>query len=386
MTIAQNAFVRAMRSSRGQAGGVVESELLLLGARTAVTAATSDTLTALVSQRVAWDRLLAMAEQHRVTPLLYQTLSRLGSGLVPAGVLAQLRSTVDFTVRYNLARTAELVQLLGLLNKHGIAALPFKGPLLAASVYGSLGLRQFSDLDVVVRHTDLPRAITLITTRGYKEYQYTNSPVAPAERSDCLLVHPTTGTNVELQCAVFRWPFRFPERFDLLWENIGEATLAGSTVRSFADEDLLLYLCVHGSKHLWQRMIWICDVAELLRARPGLDWRRVARRAEELGGTRMLYTGLLLARELLGAPPVPLLAPARDDRYAAELAQEVCAHLFETPEEDTTGARTPLYYLRMRERLRDRLDLCVKLYPRSPQLLHVARTYGLKTVRNILGV
>src|SRR3712207_8653927 len=37
----------------------------------------------------------------------------------------------------------------------------------------------------------------------------------------------------------------------------------------------LLILCVHGTKHIWGRLSWICDVAELLRTQPDMDWEYV---------------------------------------------------------------------------------------------------------------
>ena len=36
------------------------------------------------------------------------------------------------------------------LPLQGIAAIPYKGPVLAAAVYGNLALRTFSDLDILV--------------------------------------------------------------------------------------------------------------------------------------------------------------------------------------------------------------------------------------------
>jgi len=36
-----------------------------------------------------------------------------------------------------------LLKLLDLFENHGIPAVPFKGPVLASSIYGDLSLRQF---------------------------------------------------------------------------------------------------------------------------------------------------------------------------------------------------------------------------------------------------
>ena len=39
---------------------------------------------------------------------------------------------------------------------------------------------------------------------------------------------------------------------------------------------------IHGAKHLWERLIWVCDIVELVKARPNLDWDRVISTAREV--------------------------------------------------------------------------------------------------------
>ena len=49
-----------------------------------------------------------------------------------------------------------------------------------------------------------------------------------------------------------------------------------------ASEDLLIDLCAHGCKHLWQRLAWIGDIAALTRSRR-LAWDVVIARAAGAG-------------------------------------------------------------------------------------------------------
>jgi hypothetical protein len=53
-------------------------------------------------------------------------------------------------------------------------------------------------------------------------------------------------------------------------------TLAALAYGNLSLENLLLVRCAHGSKHLWERLGWICDVAELIRVRKEKsDWEKV---------------------------------------------------------------------------------------------------------------
>ncbi|GAG91885.1 unnamed protein product, partial [marine sediment metagenome] len=83
-------------------------------------------------------------------PLLYQSLKKTCPEAVPDDTLEQLRAYFLTNAKRNLFLTGKLLRLLELLKDNGILAVPFKGPVLAESVYGDLSLRQFADLDILV--------------------------------------------------------------------------------------------------------------------------------------------------------------------------------------------------------------------------------------------
>ena len=96
-------------------------------------------------------------------------------------------------------------------------------------------------------------------------------------------------------------------------------------------EDLLLVLCLHGSKHCWERLAWICDVAELIGANPELDWNEIMRRSAALNIEKAVMLGLDLASELVDAPRARECfsnhpaAPKRATAVAFNKTTAVCA-------------------------------------------------------------
>ena len=88
--------------------------------------------------------------------------------MIPPAILDQLRDSFRTNLVRNEVLARELVTLLDLLRAHGISAIPFKGPTLAASAYGHLSLRQFGDLDLFVPKCDLPRACEVLVSHGYR--------------------------------------------------------------------------------------------------------------------------------------------------------------------------------------------------------------------------
>src|SRR5438046_1996796 len=83
-------------------------------------------------------------------------------------------SQVILSFQKNAARsvllTWELVDILDLFATEGIEAMPYKGPAIAISIYGRLALRQFSDLDILVRKRDVWRCQQLLISRGYQPH------------------------------------------------------------------------------------------------------------------------------------------------------------------------------------------------------------------------
>jgi hypothetical protein len=88
-----------------------------------------------------------------------------------------------------------------------------------------------------------------------------------------------------------------------------------------APEDLLLMLCVHGSRHCWDKLEHLAGVAEL--ARGTLDWPAVWRRADAMHCRRMVAFALLLAHALFEAPLPSEAATAWRSAPLRAMAREI---------------------------------------------------------------
>jgi hypothetical protein len=111
---------------------------------------------------------------------------------------------------------------------------------------------------------------------------------------------------------------------------------------------------MHGSKHVWSRLIWICDVAQLLESYPGLDWREVVLEAKRKGLWRALALGVLLAHRMADSPvPDSILREFESDSIARRLALHFEQNLFDAPGR-TPKSRIPysVQLLGFRDRLR----------------------------------
>ncbi|WP_244142139.1 nucleotidyltransferase family protein [aff. Roholtiella sp. LEGE 12411] len=125
---------------------------------------------------------------------------------------------------------------------------------------------------------------------------------------------------------------------------------------------MLVILCVHGSKHLWERLAWICDLAELIRIHQQTDWEQIMAKAKKLGTERMLLLGLYLAHNLLETTlPEPVNQRIRADLECQKLTFEVCQDFFNQTISQTEGFsfKTFKFHIRMMERQQDKIHYCI---------------------------
>jgi hypothetical protein len=286
-------------------------------------------------------------------------LKKVDPQLVPPTIMARLDEHFRFNARHNFRLLDELLTILKLFESNGIEVAPFKGPTLAILVYGNLGFREFSDLDILVRPDNVIKAKNLLCSIGYQpEIQLAGARLEHFIQSqhELLFRREADGNMVELHWKIDSKYFSFSLNVQDVWMRLKPVTIAGTTVMTLAREDLLLYLCAHGAKHLWERLEWICGVAELVREAGRLDWTVLLKRATKLKGERTLFLGLLLANDLLEASlPPRVLQEAHSDEVVTSLASWVRERLFDKRLHEAGPIECAIFYFKLNRRKRDGL-------------------------------
>jgi len=334
-----------------------EAELLLACARVSTDDATAAQINETLKRGIDWERSTKRAQRHGMLPLLYWNLRRFSSADIPAEALSKLRSYFNENVRRNLFLTRELLSLLNLLESNRIPAVPYKGPVLAQMAYQNLALRDIRDLDIFIRGEDFPKAMRALHSRGYRSATQLDSERAiracRAREYAHTMVHDK-GSIVELHWAIT--PKFLPFSLDnALWERLEPMAFAGTTVLNFAKEDLVLILCVHGAKHMWERLEWICCLAQLIRNYPEIDWTLAIERAEAQGGAGMLLLGLLLAHELFEVSLTDEVRQRIQAPTLTRLGAQVRDRLFRDEDGPDEFLEESMFHFPIRERTIDRL-------------------------------
>jgi hypothetical protein len=342
-----------------------EWSILLAAASVEPSSQKEERLRALIRQSVRWDLLFALAEQHGVQPLLHQALSNLLNE-IPAEQLLLLQQSSQTNLHKAMLLSRELIRIVDHLSSRGIAVMPYKGLALAELVYGDIALRQAGDIDLLIRPDEFRRACKAVGELGYIPHDRFSEAEERAQLKsgyECAFDGAAGRNLLEVQWAI--QPRFYAIDFDMtgLFERGTTIAVAGQTMKTPSIEDLFLVLAAHAAKHVWGRLIWLCDLARIM-ILPNLNWDWIRSQADILGIVRILQVTMLAANRLLNAeiPAAARLAGLAEGSAAAlSLASEVQIHLQRAA---LFNVESPAYFrlmMRLRERPADRRRFLTRL-------------------------
>jgi predicted nucleotidyltransferase len=312
---------------------------------------------------VDWERLVQLAQHHGLVPLVFRRLSAEMDASRSAGLEA-LRQLDKSNAHRTLWLTLELLNIHRHLQTRGLEVLPYKGPVLAEMLYGNVAMRQFSDLDLLIRSSDLGAIKEALEELGYEPGLRLEKA---AERDYLKSGYEYTfdgarGRNLlEIKWQIL--PRFYSIGFDVneFFERASVITIEGQRLRTLCDQDLMLVLCVHAAKHGWKQISWLCDIVQLARSR-GLDWAALRAKAESLGIMRIVAGTFLLAHKLLGAAvPAELGIEIGKDKDAELLAQRIVRLIVAEDEFDPESITYFRLMVELRERRRDQVSFWWRL-------------------------
>jgi len=261
-----------------------------------------------------WQALLGLAVAHGVLLIVHNSF--LQNGIETPGFFA---ATVGGHRSRAEKYAEELAGLLRRFAERNIDVLPLKGPALAEVLYGDAALRSCDDLDLLVRHEDFSKAEKLLFDAGFS---------ARPEPDDYHRKFVRDEVMVELHFRIAS-PRSFP--FDLAgaWSRARRRKFRYAPMLAFSDEDLVLFLCLHGLKHGFSRLIWIMDVARAVAKLPRGGFEALERNARRQNLEQPLLIACETAREALPELlPSEIEALVAGSPQAAAKARDALERLF----------------------------------------------------------
>jgi len=281
-----------------------------------------------------WNEISALAVRHGVGPLLHRALQ---SGAAPTGVPGPVRARIAeerrATAFRNLRNIGEFERIACALRARGIPVIPLKGLHLADLVYGDISLRPMSDLDILVPRAEVGPAATVLQSLQYgfvEDLSAASAKMPDTTKCNLGLANPGAGTWLELHWSLLEPAGRYAPLVDEVWRAAAPARFGNAETLVMSPELLLLHVCAHlacGHVFLFS-LHGLCDIAEIARAYPSLDWRFVADHGARHGLRRGIGAALRLARDHLGAAiPDQALASLGADTLDPDMLADAMKHL-----------------------------------------------------------
>ncbi|UWE08644.1 nucleotidyltransferase domain-containing protein [Actinacidiphila bryophytorum] len=326
-------------------------ELLLLCSRVRMTPRQEGAAADLLGAGVDPGRLVETAVRHKVLQLAGPHIVR----LAPRGSLAfGTKRLIDFYVHANAQRNrvlfAEAARVLEAFDAADVTAVPLKGVVLAQEVYPDPGLRSLNDLDFLIGPHQRAVASKTLTSLGYivGDMDPWTGALEPADRETELTWRLHLG-NLHPHVRLLDDPFAPCARIDLSYDATGggDRQLSGALLdaaepgtccavpcRRLTPVDFLLHIAVHLHKEAtndrWlgagseQNLIKFCDLREYaLHLGSDTDWKRVARRAEEIGAAAALLHSAVRVHHLFADPFAGMLVSCLADGPVGSIADDI---------------------------------------------------------------
>jgi hypothetical protein len=271
-------------------------------------------------------RFLATAVAHRVRPLLGWRLRQSGElASWPVALRQALAGAERAEAALEIVRRNDLCRLLQAFASADVAVVLLKGAALAYSIYPEPWLRPREDTDVLVRTTDVDRAVDVLASAGFG---------SPPRQRGRFVTHQRlfvrSDASGRRDAYDLHWKIANPAPFadllspdDLLHDAATVALTDPQTARVPSRSHALLIACWHRVSHHHDSddLLWLYDLHLLLDRATDADLEHVLEVARRTRTGAICARGLRLASQRFASrlPPSLLADLERSDGAASSV-------------------------------------------------------------------
>jgi hypothetical protein len=352
-----------------------EHEILRVLCRSPIPKGDWEHARSLIDDATNWQALFELARVWEVEPVAFSNLCSADCDAIPVAVRKAASKGSQQARALALAGSLGVVEIVQRLEARGISVIVLKGPAVAIAAYGDASLRSFADADLLVPKESISKATQLLKDLGYRpHYRDTDEPTLIAHQHALELSQG--GRKVELHWALMSRHLKFDVDVQALWSAARRVECAGSTITVLAPHHLFLFICAHGAKHMWERVRWISDVVQLADRLTVDNVVSINSLSAETHTKRLLTLAVLVAKRILRADAIAFDSLDLESEDAViPLVEIVDGRINGRPagmepireERRDSEMNALLFWVRSRERLRDRVAILTTLFLSPPK-------------------
>lgn len=267
---------------------------------------------------------MRLAHWHRMTGMLFAFLrDNVSADLLPADHMEHIRGHYRHTAVRTLHIRSEFVKAVRALQAENIEVMALKGVALIDSVYRDPGVREMSDVDLLVKAEFADRAQEIARSLGYEA----GGSVSPEHKHLPRLHNHDRELSFEIHTHIVGSDSPLHFDIDTFWQHARPVTLHGMDVFVPSPEHMLL----HVSLHFFQdrrftsgsSLKQLNDVIGLIGVDDkNIDWEFFLSEVKQYRLDGPIFSILSTASTIMGANvPAPVLDVLRPADYSEKMEE-----------------------------------------------------------------
>jgi hypothetical protein len=285
-----------------------EDRMILSCVKIQFNAAELEQINGLIPQIKDWNYLIKTIIDRGIGPLLFKKLPLLSNrALIPEQVQTGLQQAYYKTLSRSMILYEAFRKVAEALTAEGIQVIVLKGIYLSEQLYQDIGLRQFSDIDLLVKEEDGKKCLTILKGMGFKPF---DSSVTEFIGGQTEIVHHTpmvlNDISVEIHIRLHRKNKDYAIKTEDFIQHAQPVSINRIPVHALQLYDLLIHLCVHLDKHFTGGHVQFTsfnDITNILTIHAGeIEWTVFAKRCGENICEELVFKYLILINKYYNAP------------------------------------------------------------------------------------
>lgn len=307
----------------------IEDKLLLASCKLNLTQTEIGVVEQLVADVGNWEYFTKNTLLCSLGPLIFNTFNSVSNKhCIPEKTLFVLKQTYLKSLSRNMILYDHFQKAVNSFSEKGIPVIGLKGIFLSEAVYKDIGLRQMSDIDLLVKKEDVFKCRDILFSKGYISHTRTKSSfIKNHHEPKHLPPLVRDAVSIELHTKIDIDLFDFDIKIDDFWNRASAFVLYNSKVLQLNPVDLIIHFCVHLDSHFYNGNIQFfsfCDIAEALRFyENSIDWVLLESLSAKYKCNKSVYSYLFICNKYLNAP-----LPENIQKTAAELCENSTETLF----------------------------------------------------------
>jgi len=280
-----------------------------------------------------WERLLARSRVLGVEPVFTANLYKMTNIPLTGEIRSKIRKNYMSHVARNMRIIQTLKEISTLFSEHRIETILLKGSHLCNFIYADIGERTMSDIDLMVKESDLGIAEQKLLENGFQtQRKFDIETESVLHHHLPPLLKEDGNVPIELHWTIVYPNAPFTIDINSIWKQSEEISFEGSKVRVLSAPDLVLMLSIHCAYH--DRFIHglktLCDINAIIKFHgPNLLWEDLVARANSWKADRCLFMVLYLVKKYLGVElPKAVLEQLEPENLSQEFYNTAEERLF----------------------------------------------------------